>query len=519
MINDSRSIRPEQAFPKLYEQVQLSGIFDDSKTFADAKLIVSVEEVRKAYSEENPTTQPELLAFISGYFKWEESTPYIDAENRLENYDVDLYELLKYRWLDLTRVDEQEKYLSSKLPLPYSYIMPGGRFREIYYWDSYFTMVGLMKSGKDEDAIHMLNNFTSLIHSIGFIPNGNRTYYLGRSQPPYYLLMLQLMQESGYELNASHWDALLKEYKFWMAWNEDSTQATHLRRVQMDSSLFNRYYDNEAEPRPESYREDVELVHGYDKEKQEQAWLNLRAACESGWDFSSRWFGYESTLDDLITTDLLPIDLNCLIYAMEVELSQQLASKVYIQDDELLAFINKNKTKRTQFIQNSMWDQEEHFFFDYNHMLGKRSNVLNLATVYPLYFELASADQASSMVNRIMEVFLYPGGLVTTIDDSRQQWDFPNGWAPLQYMAVEGMIKYGFYQEAYEVMDRWTALNKKVFQKTGKMMEKYNVVDIELEAGGGEYALQDGFGWTNAIYIHFHDRMKAVRDKIENRLP
>ena len=148
---------------------------------------------------------------------------------------------------------------------------------------------------------------------------------------------------------------------------------------------------------------------------------------------------------------------------------------------------------------------------DFNFSKKERTKELTLAGAFPLFFGVANREQAEGVKNVLMETFLKDGGLVTTLKPSGQQWDAPNGWAPLQWMAVKGLLLYGYQEEAKEIMKRWLALNEKVFKNTGKMMEKYNVEDLSLLSGGGEYETQDGFGWTNGVALGF----KEILDTME----
>lgn len=152
-----------------------------------------------------------------------------------------------------------------------------------------------------------------------------------------------------------------------------------------------------------------------------------------------------------------------------------------------------------------MWDPKAGFYKDFNFNSNSRCGEITLAGVYPLYFGIAGRMQAEKVRDHLMEDFLKPGGLVTSLRISGQQWDAPNGWAPLQWMSVQGLINYGYTAEAREIMERWLALNQRVYEEEGKMMEKYNVVDTTLLSGGGEYPTQDGFGWTNGVALGFRD--------------
>ena len=159
-----------------------------------------------------------------------------------------------------------------------------------------------------------------------------------------------------------------------------------------------------------------------------------------------------------------------------------------------------------------LWDPEAGFYKDFNFVSNSRCGEITLAGVYPLYFGLASRGQARQVRDLLMQDFLKDGGLVTSLRITGQQWDAPNGWAPLQWMAVRGLLNYGYREEAKEIMQRWLAINQKVFREEGKMMEKYNVVDTTLISGGGEYPTQDGFGWTNGVALGFRDLLKELEE-------
>ncbi|MGZ8525803.1 MAG: trehalase family glycosidase, partial [Chitinophagaceae bacterium] len=386
-------------------------------------------------------------------------------------------------------------------PLPHSYIVPGGRFGEIYYWDSFFTMLGLQASGNTMMIENMVKNFSHLINTVGYIPNGNRTYYLGRSQPPFFSLMVKLLSEvKGSEILKIFLPQLEKEYSFWMngadTVNENDLAHRHVVRMP-DVEMMNRYWDENDTPRPESYREDVELVHqsGEDPKK---LYRHLRAGAESGWDFSSRWFKDKNKFTSIHTTGIVPVDLNCLL----VHLEQTIAQAYQLQGNpELAKHYESLEEKRKRAIQKYCWDTEQEFFVDYEYAEKKQKQSLTLAGLFPLYFNIATARQSQQVAAIIKEKFLMPGGAVTTLETTGQQWDAPNGWAPLQWITIKGLENYGHAELANEIAQRWIKLNTDVFKRTGKLMEKYNVVDTKLEAGGGEYEGQDGFGWTNGVLL------------------
>ncbi len=166
-------------------------------------------------------------------------------------------------WSVLERPPDPPQPNSSLLPLPYRYVVPGGRFREIYYWDSYFTMLGLEQSGRHDLVVEMVKNFAYLIDRFGHVPNGNRSYYLSRSQPPFFAAMIELLaQREGESVYATYLPELSREYEFWMDGAARLAPGSAYRRVVRleDGTVLNRYWDDRETPREESYREDVETA-------------------------------------------------------------------------------------------------------------------------------------------------------------------------------------------------------------------------------------------------------------------
>jgi alpha,alpha-trehalase len=224
---------------------------------------------------------------------------------------------------------------------------------------------------------------------------------------------------------------------------------------------------------------------------------HIRAAAESGWDFSSRWFRDGAKMETIQTTRLIPVDLNSLLYFMET-----LLAKAYEkQDPELSRDMLTKSEQRKEAIQEYCWNDEKDFFFDYQFAYQQQTGIYSLAAAYPLFCGCATRKQAAGVANIIEEQFLFNGGLITTLAKTGQQWDAPNGWAPLQWIAYKGLKNYGHNKLADKIKTNWLTNNEKIFATTGKMMEKYNVTNTENLAGGGEYPNQDGFGWTNGVYL------------------
>ncbi len=511
---------PDQLLGDLFDEVQLSGLFPDSKTFVDCVPKLPPADLLALYETEKSKSGFDLNAFVHEQF----TLPGAVASDYVSDTSLSTAEHINQLWDRLTRpadkaVANGPSHGDSRVPLPHPYVVPGGRFREIFYWDSYFTMLGLQESGRADLIRGMLDNFAYLIDQFGFIPNGNRTYFLSRSQPPFFALMVQLLAEiKGPDMLTSYLPQLQREFKFWHKdAGELSPERQFARRVVHLSSgghpanphrrtgrpgggLLNRYWDDTPAPRPEAYRQEIELTEKTDALgiAPEKLYTHIRAACESGWDFSSRWFADQKTMTTIHTADIVPVDLNCLLYQLETTL-RDASTQAGLTDES--NWFGTLASIREQLIQTTFWNDATGFFHDFDAVANQQTPVLTLAGVFPLFFNLATPQQAQRVHNRLKADFLQAGGWVTTLNHTGEQWDWPNGWAPLQWMVYRGLTNYGFTKTARDGRDRWLALNDKVFRATGKMMEKYNVVDAALTTGGGEYENQDGFGWTNGVYL------------------
>jgi alpha,alpha-trehalase len=492
----NRYAAPDAVFPGLFEAVQMSGIFPDSKTFVDSTPKSPPAEILARYKARKDALGFDLKKFVDENFE----PPASHASGFISDPGRTVEAHIQALWPVLTRQADEYVAGSSLILLPHPYIVPGGRFGEIYYWDSYFTMLGLQVSGQSDMIESMVDNFSHLIDTTGFIPNGNRTYFLSRSQPPFFSLMVRLLlEEKGEELLEKYLPRLEKEYAFWMDGVENlQSPAAHRRVVKLpDGAILNRYFDGNPTPRQESYREDVELAAAAGRPP-EELYRDLRAACESGWDFSTRWFRDGTSLATIRTTELVPVDLNALLYHLE----HMIARGYALKDDQMnFNLYRKKASRRKVAIQKYCWDEGSSYFLDYDFAAGERVMIPSLATVFPLFFHLATPKQAAGVAQNIGQHFLKAGGLVTTLHHSGQQWDAPNGWAPLQWMTIQGLRNYGHDDLATEIKNRWVTLNTRVYENTGKMVEKYNVEDMGLLAGGGEYPVQDGFGWSNGVLL------------------
>lgn len=483
---------PDKIYGELFQDVQLSRIFPDSKTFVDCIPRKDPEEILAAYRavKNNPAIRFSLKLFVEENFIIPQP-PLSDYQSK----EKDVVQHINALWTVLKRKSDSVVKGSSLLALPHPYIVPGGRFREVYYWDSYFTMLGLRESGEVETIENMIQNFAYLINQYGHIPNGNRSYYLSRSQPPYFSLMLELLATiRGPQVYALYQPALQKEYDYWM----DRTAPTKHVVKMPDGSTLNRYYDQSGEPRQEAYYEDYTLSQKLPPAQREAMNRHLRSCAESGWDFSSRWFRDGKNLSTIQLTNYVPVDLNALLYHLE----RTLARANNETGDKLKAtFYNQLAEKRKRAIRKYCWSAEKGWYTDYDIVTKKLSPELTLAGMHPFFLRIADTAQMAKAAPVVRKLFLKPGGVVTTTKNTGQQWDAPNGWAPLEWVTIMGLENYGEKTLAREVATRWVNLNKKVYAATGKLMEKYDVVDITKPAGGGEYPSQDGFGWTNGVLL------------------
>ena len=344
----------------------------------------------------------------------------------------------------------------------------------------------------------MVENFAGLIDRYGHIPNGSRSYYLSRSQPPFFAAMVELQAGHDERALVKRLPQLKREYEFWMDGAKSLAPGTAYRRVVRlaDGSVLNRYWDDLATPRDEAWLEDIETAKKSGRPATD-VYRDLRASAESGWDFSSRWFADGKTLGSIRTTEIAPVDLNSLLYQLEMVIARACeASRQAGCRKEMLAHAKLRK----KTIRRLMWSGRLEAFVDYDWRNDRALTQITAATAYPLFVGLATRQQAKGVADTIRESLLAPHGLATTTVETGEQWDAPNGWAPLQWIAIDGLRKNGQNALASKIAEGWVAENARVYCETGKLVEKYNVRDAGAGAGG-EYPVQDGFGWTNAVLV------------------
>uniref|UniRef100_A0A8C2F2H5 Trehalase n=1 Tax=Cyprinus carpio TaxID=7962 RepID=A0A8C2F2H5_CYPCA len=485
---------------EVLRQVQMAKLFDDDKYFVDMKLTTAPEVVVEAFANlssgfPNKTVpSSELRKFLQTYFEEPEFLSGIFLKWLAPN--------MKQR--PVVVLDHPELY--SQIYTPHPVVVPGGRFRELYYWDSYWVINGLLLSEMTETARGMILNFVYLVERYGFVPNGGRVYYERRSQPPF----LPLMVESFYEVTGDKdflrqvLPALETEYSFWM----------QNRSLAVSMSGLNRYNVPVDRPRPESYSDDVELAEGLSAEAQKKLWIELTSGAESGWDFSSRWYidstgRNNGTLRDTQTSSILPADLNAIM----------------CRNERLLAsfhrILGKRKalSARIKVVESLLWDAERGAWFDFSLVNETRHTSFYPSNLAPLWAQCYSNPE---MANQAVQYLMgsggldYPNGVPTSLSESGQQWDMPNTWPPLQHMIIEGLsgLNSAHAKElAFSLAQRWIQTNWRAYIKYEAMFEKYDVNGDGKPGGGGEYEVQLGFGWTNGAALQllnqYGDRLSS----------
>jgi alpha,alpha-trehalase len=488
------TLTPAERYQELFVAVQCTRVFPDSKTFVDCAPHGDPEQILDSYRAQHDRPGFDLPAFVEQHF----TPPQVHDSHYISVPGQSLKEHIDGLWDVLTRHPHAHPANSSLLPLPHAYVVPGGRFGELYYWDSWFTMLGLAESGRHDLLRAMANNFAYLIDTYGHIPNGNRTYYLSRSQPPVFALMVELFEQHGVCRAMEYLPRLRKEYNWWMD-GADELRPGEARRhcVRLaDGSLLNRYWDDRDTPREESYLEDVTTAKRSTRPAHE-VYRELRAGAASGWDFSSRWCDRDG-LPSIRTTAILPVDLNSLLYKLERQIG--LLSQANGQQQQARAFRERAQARHAA-IDRMLWNERAGAYLDYDWRRGAARESLNAATVTPLYMQLATTEQARRTAQAMRQRLLRDGGIGTTEDNSGEQWDQPNGWAPLQWFAIGGLRQYDD-PLAGDIAERWLRTVGSLYERESKLVEKYALIeqaDGAVGGGGGEYPLQDGFGWTNGI--------------------
>ncbi|KAJ7285402.1 hypothetical protein O6H91_Y335800 [Diphasiastrum complanatum] len=432
-------------------------------------------------------------------------------------------------WLQLSRKVaenvQNQPDMHTLLPLPYPVIVPGSRFREVYYWDSYWIISrGLAVSKMYDTAKGIVRNLFSLVQTYGFVPNGARTYYKNRSQPPLLSAMVRVVYENTHDLDfvEEAFPVLLREHSFW----QSDLHRVHIMDRKGHKHSLNRYSANWIGPRPESSTIDKQIADRLSKEKRSLLYHDIASAAESGWDFSSRWMQNGHDLSSMRTSSIVPVDLNAFLFQMEMNLSF-FAS--LLKEKEHMKYFRSAAEARRCAIEAILWSERMGQWLDYwlpyskhstysrGHGKFKKFHVLDIVNqnvnVFPSNFIplwCGVLRPGDSRIENIVKAFsssglLYSAGVPSSLRQTGQQWDFPNAWAPLQHMIIEG-LDWTNSKDAQIIAEviarRWIWTNYNSFNATGEMQEKLDAQICGKVGYGGEYKPQQaGFGWSNGVVL------------------
>lgn len=399
------------------------------------------------------------------------------------------------------------------LYLPHDYVVPGGRFNEMYGWDSYFIQLGLLRDGEIHLAKSLVDQFVYEVEHYGTVLNANRTYMLTRSQPPVFTLMIlaayRHLQDRDWLLST-----LSAAESYYYYWNVPP----HLNQA----TGLSHYYDLGEGPAPEVIASEKDehgrthyerirdyyrthTVEGYDVnlyyDKTRHHLTDLffkgdRSMRESGLDPTDR-FGPFSI--DII--HYAPVCLNVLLYQMEQDMAE--INQILGHHDAVTSWRDRAHN-RHRMIDKFLWDEDKGQYYDYNFRTGRRRHYDYVTTFYPLWAGIASESQAKKVVQQL-DRYEAPGGLRTSTQVTGNQWDAPFGWAPLNWIAIEGLRRYGYTREAERIARKFVSLLVQEFTRKGTLLEKYDVEacsgDVSDEIHFGYSTNEIGFGWTNGVLL------------------
>ena len=455
-------------------------------------------------------------------------------------------ERLPRRIMKLGDVLPAELPAEGLLYLPNPYVVPGGRFNEMYGWDSYFILLGLLDDGRDDLARGMVGNFFFEIENYGALLNANRTYFLTRSQPPLLSSMIRDVYEHpggaplGKEWLAHAYEMAEQDHALWTSdihriantglahyddigsgpvpeMADDSTYYPDVIRWLIAHPDVGGSYLLSApmEPTPAQTAElaktscDVRVSHVCARAVVDGHRLTAafyqgdRAMRESGFDTSFRFGPFSGS-----TQDYAPVCLNSLLFKYEMDLAHFAG---LLGRTEEGAHWSAAAEARRAAVNRYLWKAQTGFFFDWNSKTREQSTYNYLAAFYPLWSGLATASQAAA-VERRLSLFEKPGGLAMSDFNSGTQWDLPNGWAPTNWFAIAGLERYGFHEDAVRIAREFSGTILENFLRDGTVREKYNVVsgsaNIALAAGYKSNVI--GFGWTNGVYLRMRDLLRSI---------
>uniref|UniRef100_A0A8D8LCN1 Trehalase n=1 Tax=Cacopsylla melanoneura TaxID=428564 RepID=A0A8D8LCN1_9HEMI len=522
---------------ELLKDVQLARIFEDSKTFVDKKLKFPERDILQRYKELKATagnrslTKTELEKFVEDNFEEaEELESWLPPDFTDRPALASLVADWKYRkWLLL--LNQIWKQLGKKMNIDVlvnadrhsliyvenGFFIPGGRFLELYYWDTYWIVRGVLLCDMPNTARGIIENIISIVQRFGYMLNGSRRYYTGRTQPPLLIQMAATYYTTTNDLGFIKNNILTfeREFQFWLN--------NRMVAINKDGNVYilAHYQVQTSGPRPESFKEDYELGMNLTSEaERNRLYNNLKASAESGWDFTSRYFNKNGTdggtLADIDTPNFINVDLNAILHANAVTLAEWF----HILDDPVKSMYYKNIAKRFLIgIEAVLWCEEVGMWFDYDMRNEKPRKLFYPSNFAPLWtgsYTFPKPLVAQSAIryliaNNVITPNYAPVyyGIPTSLRNSTQQWDFPSCWPPLQAMVIQGLDRtYDIKAQlvAYNLASKWVFTNYIGYSRTGTMFEKFDAQQLGTSGGGGEYRSQTGFGWTNGVIFELFAR-------------
>lgn len=513
---------------ELLHQVQMAKLFPDDKQFVDMPLSSAPDQVLQHFSKLASThnhsiPRERLQEFLREHFQaagqelqpwvpedWKDSPRFLQkiSDSRLRVWAEQLHQLWKKLGKKMRPEVLQQPERFSAIHSQHPFIVPGGRFLEFYYWDSYWVMEGLLLSEMPQTVKGMLQNFLDLVQTYGHVPNGARVYYLQRSQPPLLTLMVDryVAHTNDTAFLRDSIGTLASELDFW-AENRSVSVSLGGR-----SYVLNRYHVPYGGPRPESYSKDAELAASLPEGDREALWAELKAGAESGWDFSSRWLvggPHPDLLSSIRTSRLVPVDLNAFLCQAEGLMSSFYAR---LGNDSQARKYRRLRDQRLAALRAVLWDEETGAWFDYDLENGKKNLQFYPSNLAPLWAGCFSDPRDVDKALRYLEdsqILTYQHGVPTSLRKTGQQWDLPNAWAPLQDLVIRGLAKSPSprtQEVAFQLAQNWIRTNFDVYAQKSAMYEKYDISNGGQPGGGGEYEVQEGFGWTNGVVLMLLDR-------------
>lgn len=427
------------------------------------------QKLKKASASARSVAKTKLPSTLGSVRLWPARDHFLQASDV-----VKARAYIKDYWPKLERFHPKDD--ESLVGLPHPYLVPSYDetasfdYNELYYWDSFFMVQGVLDDEHEKLNIGIVENLFTLMERFGAIPNASRTYLTGRSQPPFLTTFIYDLY-NRYELDRE-WlkkamDIAKREYEVvWMG-----TRKPNERLVWEGLS---RYYD---------------INHLHDL-----------AEAESGWDMTPRF--------NRKALNYLPVDLNALLYKYEIDFAR--SARLFGSHEEAVTW-EAAAERRRKTMNKLMWDSMRGMYYDYNFTKQRRGNISSVATYFPMWAGMVNEKQAESLVKSLRK-FENKGGLATTDNlplgqyvpgSMPVQWAYPNGWAPLHFIVVEALVKYGYHEDAKRIAHKWMRNNLDWFNEHGVFLEKYNVVNPDKPPQKGVYPSQTGFGWTNAVFERF----------------